>query len=166
MLTAAQEWVGFPHLNMSNANEAEEVLNEVLGKLGFSYSIEQEEGEEGSVLQIRTEQGKYLIGRSGERLDDIQYLVNRILQKKNPDAERVRIDCEDYRVEQEQKLNDTVLEAAAKVKETGKSVRLKPLNAYYRRLAHNAVVDDPEIETSSPGGNDRMKVITLRLAEV
>jgi len=84
---------------MSNANEAVEILDAVLGKLGFSYTIEQEEGEEGIVLQIRTEQGKYLIGRSGERLDDIQYLVNRILQKKNPDADRVRIDCEDYRVE-------------------------------------------------------------------
>lgn len=149
---------------MSAANEAEEVLNTILEKLGFSYTIEQEEGEEGTVLQIRTEQGKYLIGRSGDRLDDIQYLVNRILQKKNPDAERVRIDCEDYRVEQEQKLREHVLDAAAKVKETGKPVRLKPLNAYYRRLAHNAVVDDPEIETTSPGGNDRMKRITLRLA--
>lgn len=149
---------------MSKANEAEEVLNAILGKLGFSYTIEQEEGEEGAVLQIRTEQGKYLIGRSGDRLDDIQYLVNRILQKKNPDAERVRIDCEDYRVEQEQKLTESVLEAAAKVKETGKPVRLKPLNAYYRRIAHNAVVDDPEIESTSPGGNDRMKRISLRLA--
>lgn len=149
---------------MSDAKQAEEVLDSILGKLGFTYSIEQEESEEGTVLQIRTEQGKYLIGRSGDRLDDIQYLVNRILQKKNPDAARVRIDCEDYRVEQEQKLCETVLEAAAKVKETGKPFRLKPLNAYYRRIAHNAVVDDPEIESTSPGGNDRMKRITLRLA--
>jgi spoIIIJ-associated protein len=149
---------------MSDANQAEEVLDSILGKLGFEYSIEQEESEEGSVLQIRTEQGKYLIGRSGDRLDDIQYLVNRIVQKKNPDADRVRIDCENYRVEQEQKLCESVLDAAAKVKETGKPQRLKPLNAYYRRIAHNAVVDDPEIESTSPGGNDRMKRITLRLA--
>lgn len=154
----------FGHLNMSDANQAEEVLDSILSKLGFEYSIEQEESEEGSVLQIRTEQGKYLIGRSGDRLDDIQYLVNRILQKKNPDADRVRIDCENYRVEQEQKLCESVLDAAAKVKETGKPQRLKPLNAYYRRIAHNAVVDDPEIESTSPGGNDRMKRITLRLA--
>ena len=149
---------------MSDAKQAEEVLDSVLSKLGFTYSIEQEEGEEGTVLQIRTEQGKYLIGRSGDRLDDIQYLVNRILQKKNPEADRVRIDCENYRVEQEQKLCETVLEAADKVKESGKPIRLKPLNAYYRRIAHNAVVDDPEIESTSPGGNDRMKRITLRLA--
>ena len=149
---------------MSDTKQAEEVLNSILGKLGFSYSIEQEESEEGTVLQIRTEQGKYLIGRNGERLDDIQYLVNRILQKQNPDTERVRVDCENYRVEQEQKLCETVLEAADRVKESGKPYRLKPLNAYYRRIAHNAVVDDPEIETTSPGGNDRMKRITLRLA--
>ena len=140
------------------------MLDSILSKLGFIYSIEQEESEEGTVLQIRTEQGKYLIGRSGDRLDDIQYLVNRILQKKNPDADRVRIDCENYRVEQEQKLCEAVLDAAAKVKETGKPQRLKPLNAYYRRIAHNAIVDDPEIESTSPGGNDRMKRITLRLA--
>ena len=149
---------------MSDAKQAEEVLDSVLSKLGFTYSIEQEEGEEGTVLQIRTEQGKYLIGRSGDRLDDIQYLVNRILQKKNPEADRVRIDCENYRVEQEQKLCEMVLDSAEKVKETGKPVRLKPLNAYYRRIAHNAVVDDAEIESTSPGGNDRMKRITLRLA--
>lgn len=149
---------------MSDAKQAEEVLESILEKLGFTYSIEQEEGEEGTVLQIRTEQGKYLIGRNGERLDDIQYLVNRILQKKNPEADRVRVDCEDYRVEQEQKLCESVLETAAKVKESGKPQRLKPLNAYYRRIAHNAIVDDPEIESTSPGGNDRMKRITLRLA--
>lgn len=158
------DWVGFRHLNMSDAKQAEEVLDSVLSKLGFAYSIEQEESEEGTVLQIRTEQGKYLIGRSGDRLDDIQYLVNRILQKKNPEADRVRIDCENYRVEQEQKLVESVIEAADKVKESGKPVRLKPLNAYYRRIAHNAVVDDPEIESTSPGGNDRMKRITLKLA--
>ena len=150
---------------MSDAKQAEEVLDSILSKLGFTYSIEQEEGEEGTVLQIRTEQGKYLIGRSGDRLDDIQYLVNRILQKKNPEADRVRIDCENYRVEQEQKLCESVLEAAEKVKESGKPFRLKPLNAYYRRIAHNAVVDDPEIESTSPGGNDRMKRITLTLAK-
>lgn len=149
---------------MTAANEAEDVLNSILGKLGFSYTIEQEEGEEGIVLQIRTEQGKYLIGRSGDRLDDIQYLVNRILQKKNPDSARVRVDCENYRVEQEQKLRESVLEAANQVKETGKPCRLKPLNAYYRRIAHNTLVDDPEIESTSPGGSDRMKRITLRLA--
>lgn len=149
---------------MSDAKQAEEVLDSILGKLGFAYSIEQEEGEEGVVLQIRTEQGKYLIGRNGDRLDDIQYLVNRILQKKNSDADRVRVDCENYRVEQEQKLCETVLDAAEQVKESGKPVRLKPLNAYYRRIAHNAVVDDAEIETTSPGGNDRMKRITLKMA--
>lgn len=149
---------------MSDAKQAEEVLDSILSKLGFAYSIEQEEGEEGIVLQIRTEQGKYLIGRNGDRLDDIQYLVNRILQKKNPDTNRVRIDCENYRVEQEQKLCETVLNAAEQVKESGKPVRLKPLNAYYRRIAHNAVVDDAEIETTSPGGNDRMKRITLKMA--
>ncbi|MEM9081803.1 MAG: R3H domain-containing nucleic acid-binding protein [Verrucomicrobiota bacterium] len=150
---------------MSAVNEAEAVLDAMLGKLGFSYTIEQEEGEEGPVLQIRTEQGKYLIGKAGERLDDIQYLVNRIVQRENPDAERVRVDCEDYRIEQEERLRDTVLEAAARVKETGKPFRLKPLNAYYRRIAHNVVVDDPEIETSSPRGDDRMKRITLRLSQ-
>ena len=90
--------------------------------------------------------------------------MNRILQKKNPDTNRVRIDCENYRVEQEQKLCETVLNAAEQVKESGKPVRLKPLNAYYRRIAHNAVVDDAEIETTSPGGNDRMKRITLKMA--
>ena len=151
--------------NMSDAKQAESVLDSILGKLGFSYSIEQEESEEGVVLQIRTEQGKYLIGRNGERLDDIQYLVNRILQKKDPESERVRVDCEDYRVEQEEKLCEAVLNAAEKVKETGKPQRLKPLNAYYRRIAHNAIVDDPEVESTSPGGNDRMKRITLRLAK-
>ncbi|MDP0490114.1 MAG: R3H domain-containing nucleic acid-binding protein [Verrucomicrobiota bacterium JB023] len=149
---------------MSVIDQAHEVLDAVLGKLGFEYTIEREEGEEGVILQIRTSQGKYLIGKNGDRLDDIQYLVNRVLQKRDPEAERVRIDCEDYRIEQESRLRESVLKAANKVKETGKPVRLQPLNAYYRRIAHNVVVDDPEIETSSPKGDDRMKRITLRLA--
>lgn len=107
---------------MSAVNEAEEVLDTILGKLGFTYTIEQEEGEEGPVLQIRTEQGKYLIGKSGDRLDDLQYLVNRLVQRKNPDSERVRVDCENYRVEQEEKLREIVRNAAERVKETASRI--------------------------------------------
>lgn len=142
--------------------QAHEVLDTMLGHLGFAATIAEEEGGEGPSLQISCADSKFLIGKGGERLDDIQFLVNKILQKKDPDAPRVRVDCEHYRVRQEEKLCDWARELAEKAKSSGKTMLMKPLNAYYRRIVHNALVDDPDIETGSPKSGDRMKRIEIR----
>ena len=103
-----------------------------------------------------------MIGKHGDRLDDLQYLVNRILQKQMPDAPRVRLDCDRYRAQEEERLADQARSLAEKAKDSGQSVRMRPLNAYHRRIVHTALAEDDEIETISPGGSDRLKRIEIR----
>ena len=141
---------------------AHQILDTILGHLGFSVRIDEEGSEEGPCLQIQTSDSKFLIGRHGDRLDDLQYIVNRILQKKIEDPPRIRVDCDHFRSRQEEKLAETARELAAKAKATGKPMRMRPLNAYHRRIVHNALVEDREVETSSPRGDDRLKRITIQ----
>lgn len=147
---------------MKPAEAASKILDTMLGHLGFTVNIEIQESEEGPCLQILTSESKFLIGKDGERLDDLQYLVNRVLKKHFPKAPRVRVDCEHYRAIQEDHLVEEVRGLAERVKASGKAQKMRPLNAYYRRLVHNAVVDLAEVESVSPGGSDRLKQITIR----
>lgn len=147
---------------MEVVEEAHEILGTMLEKLGFEATIEDEMTEEGPSLQISSENSSLLIGKHGDRLDDLQYLVNRILQKRVPDAPRVRVDCDRYRADQEERLAEQARGLAEKAKDSGRTMRMRPLNAYHRRIVHNALVDDPEVETISPRGGDRLKRIEIR----
>jgi spoIIIJ-associated protein len=148
---------------MNAAEAGTKILDTMLGHLGFAAQIEVEDRDEGPCLQILTSQSKFLIGRDGHRLDDLQYLVNRVLRRHDPEAPRIKVDCEHYRTIHEDKLIEEVRGVAERVKASGKPVKLRPLNAYYRRLVHNALVDDSEIETHSPDSRERLKRITVRL---
>ena len=79
---------------MEALSEAHQILESMVTQLGFEVTIEKEESQEGACLQILTEESGLLIGKHGDRLDDLQYLVNRILQKKMEDPPRIRIDCD------------------------------------------------------------------------
>lgn len=146
---------------MTHVETATRILDTMLGHLGFSVTIEVQETHDGPCLQVHSSESKAIIGNDGDRLDDIQYLVNRMLRRQIPDAGRVKVDCEHYRSIQEDRLNEEVRSIAERVKTTGKSFQIRPLNAYYRRLVHNVLVDDPGVVTHSPGGDDRLKRITV-----
>ena len=133
----------------------------MLDQLGFEAEVELEQVDQGACLQIRSPDQKYLIGSKGDRIDDIQYLVNRVLQAKIPESERVRVDCEGYRERSEAQLRDKVLRIAEDVKLSGKSKRLPPLNAYHRRLVHNFLAENSFVETSSPAGKSRFKKMMI-----
>ena len=147
---------------MEALSAAHQILEQMIGQLGFSATIEEQDSPEGPSLQIMTEEGGLLIGKHGDRLDDLQYLVNRILQRKMEDPPRIRVDCDHFRVRQEESLVGTARELAEKAKATGKPMKMRPLNAYHRRIVHNALVDDDEIETVSPRSDDRLKRILIR----
>lgn len=146
---------------MTHVESATKILDTMLGHLGITAEIEAQQSTEGPCLQIHSNESELIIGKNGDRLDDIQYLLNRILNRQHPDAERIKVDCEHYRSMREDEMIKEVHAAAERVKETGSPHQLRPLNAYYRRLVHNALIDDPEIETSSPKSSDRLKRITI-----
>ncbi|MDX1681183.1 MAG: single-stranded DNA-binding protein [Akkermansiaceae bacterium] len=146
---------------MSHVQAATQILDTMLGHLGIPAEIETQEAEDGTCLQIHSSEKELIIGRDGDRLDDIQYLVNRILSRQQGDAPRIKVDCEHYRAMREDEMAKEVQTIAERVKESGKAHQMRPLNAYYRRLVHNALVDVEGIETSSPKSNDRLKRITI-----
>jgi len=139
-----------------------EILDDVLGFLGFVVEIQETQNESGNlVLQIYTEESARIIGHEGETLEALQFLVNRLIQSKDKDAQKVIVDCELYRSMREDKIVQRVRELAERVRATGRSLQLEPMNSYERRIVHNAFKDDPDVATWSPSDSARIKQITL-----
>lgn len=147
---------------MTPLAHASQILDTMLGYLGFTVKIDQVEGPEGPTLQIHTEDSQQLIGRRGSTMEDIQYLVNRILQRHIPDAPRIRVDIEFFRSIHEDKLVDHARELGDRVRATGKSEIMQPMNSYYRRMIHNVFVDDPNVMSVSLDPMERFKRIQLK----
>lgn len=143
-------------------DDARRILDTMLGLLGFFTTIETEDTEEGPGFQVITDDARLLIGRHGDRLDDIQFLLNRLLQQRHPDAPKVRVDVGHYRTQRETEMVDKIVALAERVASTGKAVRLNPLNSYHRRIVHNALKDNPDVETFSPDEQARLKRIIIR----
>ena len=140
-----------------------EVLDTILGYLGFVVEIQEQERDGHGVLQILTHEPERLIGRHDVVIDDLQYLVNRVLAAQNPSGPRVTVDVEHHRAMRDDALVEKVLHLALAVRSTGRSIQTEPLNSYDRRIVHNAFKDDPEIATWSPQDDARVKRITIRL---
>jgi spoIIIJ-associated protein len=135
----------------------------MLGYLGFAVQIEEQPNEHGLVLQIYTSDAELLTGPNDETLEDLQYLLNRLIQAEDPKAPRVTVDIEHRRAMRNDRLVETMRQLAVLVKERGRPLQTEPLNAYDRYLVHQAFKDDPEIQSWSPDDHARMKRITLRL---
>ena len=139
-----------------------ELLDTMLGYLGFVVQIEEMKNEGGNLtLQIYTEESRRLNGLERFAIAAIQFLLNRLLQAKDKDAEKVIVDCEHYRSMREDRIVQRVRELADRVRITGRSLQLEPMNSYERRLVHNAFKDDPDVATWSPSDSARIKQITL-----
>ncbi len=139
-----------------------EVLDTMLGYLGFFVEIQEQEREGQLTLQIITTEPNRLIGRREEVLDDLQYLLNRILLAQNPKAPRVMVDVDHHRAMRDDALVQKVRHMAEAVRAGSGPVQTEPLNSYDRRLVHNAFLEDPEITTWSPKDDARLKRITIK----
>ena len=144
------------------------VAHAILTPLGYTYSIETTptEGEENGVtLMISSPDARFLIGDDGDKLDDLQYLVNRLVQAEWEDAPRVRVDCDSYRERAEAKLLRRARSRAERVLQTGRPLLMEKLNAYQRRLIHNELAKMEGITTSSEETDSRFKRITISRTE-
>ncbi len=148
---------------MTPLSHARQIVDTMLGYLGFTVKIDELDGPEGPTLQLHTEDSQLLIGRRGATLEDIQYLVNRILQRHIPQAPRIRVDIEYFRSIREDKMVEQAREMGERVRSTGQSQTLDPMNSYYRRLIHNVFVNDPAVQSVSlDDGDTRFKRILLK----
>jgi len=124
-------------------------LEEMLRLLGFEATIEEHSMDDGLLLDVKADDSGRLIGRQGQTLSDLQYLLNRILFQKDNTAPKVTVDVGNYRSQARDALLKKAKDAAEKVRRWGDVVELEPLNAFERRIVHNALKDDPDVETHS-----------------
>jgi spoIIIJ-associated protein len=126
-----------------------EILEHLLNLMGFPGTVHEQQLEEGLLLDVKTEDSGRLIGRQGQTLSDLQYLVNRLAFHQDEKAPRVTVDVGGYRAQAREALVKKAKDAAEKVRRWGDVVELEPLNAFDRRIIHNALKDDPGVETHS-----------------
>ena len=143
--------------------EPRATLQRILELLGFSANVDEHHLEEGLLLDVKTDDSGRLIGRQGQTLSDLQYITNRMLFQQDPSVPKVTVDVCGYRAQAREALVKKAKEAAEKVRRWGDVVELEPLSAFDRRIIHQALKDDPGIETHSVEveGTDK-KAILLR----
>jgi spoIIIJ-associated protein len=143
--------------------QPKEILERILGSLGFDAAVEEHQLEDGFLLDVKTEEAGRLIGRQGQTLADLQYLTNRLLFQQDARTPKVMVDVGGYRAQAREALVKRAKEAADKVRRWGDVVELEPLNAFDRRIVHQALKTDPDVETHSVevDGTDK-KAILLR----
>jgi spoIIIJ-associated protein len=133
----------------------------MLGHLGLVFEVDEVNEGGRCILNVTTREGGRLIGRDGHTLEDLQYLLNRILNRHDENAPGVIVDVEGYRQKEKQDFLGRIRELAEQVRRTGRPLVLAPMNSFDRRLVHQAFVDDPDIATQSEPGTARLKEITL-----
>lgn len=145
------------------AAEPKVILEKILELLGFGVTVEEHRMDDGILLDVKTEDSGRLIGRQGQTLSDLQYVTNRLLFQQDPSAPKIMVDVSGYRAQAREALVKKAKDAAEKVRRWGDVVELEPLSAFDRRIIHQALKDDPGIETHSVEveGTDK-KAILLR----
>jgi spoIIIJ-associated protein len=141
------------------APQAEEILTQLLQKMGETCTIQGLQEFDQINLIIEGEDAGLLIGKQGQTLEALQYLVTKILSKQTKKKPRVVIDIESYRERHKQSLIELALKQGAKAKRIGKPVTLNPMNAHDRRIVHLALQQDKAIKTKSRGEGLFKKII-------
>jgi spoIIIJ-associated protein len=143
--------------------QPKETLETILTHLGFQTAVEEHKLEEGILLDVKTDDAGRLIGRQGQTLSDLQYITNRLLFQQDASSPKVMVDVGGYRAQAREALVKKAKDAAEKVRRWGDTVELEPMTAFDRRVVHQALKDDPDVETHSVevDGTDK-KAILLR----
>jgi spoIIIJ-associated protein len=124
-------------------------LEKIMELLGFTATVEEHGMEDGILLDVKTEDSGRLIGRQGQTLADLQYIANRLLFQQDPAAPKIMVDVGGYRAQARDALVKKAKDAAEKVRRWGDVVELEPMTAFDRRIIHQALKDDPGVETAS-----------------
>ena len=100
-----------------------------------------------------------LIGKRGQTLDSLQYIISLVVNKESDSYIRVKVDTENYRERHKETLETLAKNIAYKVKRSRRSVALEPMNPYERRIIHSALQNDRYVETHSEGEEPYRKVV-------
>ena len=140
-----------------------EVLNSFIQSTEASIDVYvRDDVEEGSIVfELEGDDAGLVIGRRGETLASIEYLVRLIASKSLGRRANVIIDVEDYKFRRRSKLKSVAEKSASKVEQTGKSISLEPMSPSDRRIIHMALVDYKNVKTQSRGEGVNRKVVII-----
>lgn len=145
------------------SNVAKEFLSQVFKDMSLEVEITTEFHEKDNSLSIdmKGDHMGIIIGKRGQTLDSLQYLVNLVVNKNSNSFIRIKLDTEDYRRRRKETLENLAKNIAFKVKRTGKPVTLEAMNPYERRTIHYALQRDRFVTTYSEGEEPYRHVVVV-----
>lgn len=146
-------------------DKAKTFLNDVFTAMNMTVVVEvsYNEAENTMDIDLSGDEMGILIGKRGQTLDSLQYLVSLVVNKEVDDYIRVKVDTENYRQRRKETLENLAKNIAFKVKKTRRPVSLEPMNPYERRIIHSALQNDKYVVTHSEGEEPfRRVVVTLK----
>ena len=161
----AKEAVIEAKVKSSVVDKAKIFLNDVFTAMKMTVVInaEYKEDERELTIDLSGDDMGVLIGKRGQTLDSLQYLVSLIVNKDSTEYIRVKVDTENYRKRRQDTLENLAKNIAFKVKRTKRTVSLEPMNPYERRIIHSALQNDRYVTTHSEGDEPfRRVVVTLK----
>jgi len=138
--------------------QASRIISDILTRMNMSCEIKiREEG----TIEIVGDGSGLIIGKRGQTLDALQFIVNRILNKDRSEPLYVTIDTEGYRQRHMDLLRSMAFKMGQKARRTGQSVSLEKMNPYDRRIIHLALKNDNRVNTKSIGDGVYKKVVIV-----
>lgn len=150
---------------LSVEDKAKNFLKDVFEAMNLTVvvNVKYDEIEKNMDIDLSGDEMGVLIGKRGQTLDSLQYLVSLVVNKDENDYIRVKVDTENYRQRRKDTLENLAKNIAYKVKRTRRSVSLEPMNPYERRIIHSALQNDKYVTTHSEGDEPfRKVVVTLK----
>jgi spoIIIJ-associated protein len=138
---------------------AQNVLEGILSKMNVESQVIANETADAILLTIKGAGNGLIIGKRGQTLDAIQYIVNKALNKQGKEKKPVIIDAEDYRKKREESLVAFAEKLGRKVKKTKKAITISHMNARERRIIHMSLQGDEALVTKSRGEGENRKII-------
>ena len=152
-------------LTAESPEDVENVVKEFLSKafdaMNLKVKINVTVDEESVDIDLVGDDMGVLIGKRGQTLDSLQYLVSLVVNKKSDKYLRVKLDTENYRERRKETLENLAKNIAFKVKRTKRPVSLEPMNPYERRVIHSALQNDRYVTTKSEGEEPYRHVVVL-----
>jgi spoIIIJ-associated protein len=144
------------------AAAARELLERTLAALGVAGTVSVAEADDEVTATVSGSDLGVLIGRHGQMIDALQYLANAIAHRTvGDDRRRIVIDAAGYRARRFATLESMARRSAEQASATGRPVALEPMSAVERRLVHESLKDDPEVETASEGTEPHRYVVVV-----
>lgn len=147
---------------MERAKEkGKQFLSKIFEEMNMDVTIDVKEKNGYLVFDLKGENLGILIGRRGDTLDSLQFLMNLVINEKNSTKVKGIIDIENYRAKREETLIGLSRKLAAKARKTGQKVVLEPMNPQERRIIHMALQNDRRVTTYSEGEEPYRKVVIV-----